>query len=92
MSKVFDMDEQQFLEWKATRPPFIQEMISKYPPDRLYKLTTTGQLVTLISYAEDGTVRILVSQKWNGPFVMEREVFGIDPKELVEFDLNESSN
>ena len=44
-------------DWIDSKPRVIQDLCRKYPPDKLYRLKTTGQKVTLASYSEDGTVR-----------------------------------
>lgn len=87
-------DEQHKLwaSWVASRPQVIQDMIAKYDLryDRLYRLKTTDQLVTLASFNENGTLSVSVLQKFNpqtvlAPF-MELNVFGIDPADLEEAD------
>ena len=61
----------------------VQEMCASHPPDNLYRLTTTDQIVTLASYSEDGTVRVDVDEEHNPGILMERQVFGIDINDLV---------
>jgi hypothetical protein len=86
MAKLFDIDEAAWAEWLSDRPPEIKAMAAKWPPNRLYRMTDTGQRCTLCSYAEDGTVRVSVTGEHNfTPF--DREVFGVDPSKLVECDL-----
>lgn len=81
-----DFDHENFAKWKATRPPVIQKMIESHPPDRLYRLDSTGHRVTLHSYSEGGTVTVNVLGKYN-LLTMERRVFGIRIEELSECDL-----
>ena len=49
-------------------------------------MKSTGQRVTLVSYGEDGTLRVLVSGQYNC-IVFDREVFGIAADDLEECDL-----
>ena len=73
-------------EWVSSRPPVVQELCRRYPPDRLYSMKPHGQRVTLVSYSEKGTVTVDVSAQWN--FVtFERQVFGVNPANLEECDL-----
>lgn len=86
MAKIREMDQGAWLEWVASRPPVVRELCERYPPDRLYLMKHTGQRVVLYSYNEDGTVTVQVLGKFN--FVtFERQVFGVDPTNLVECDL-----
>lgn len=71
--------------WVKTRPPIIQEMCKKFPPNRLYRLKTTGHRVTLYSFCEDGTISVNVTGKYNA-IVFDRCVFGIHPDDLEECD------
>ena len=83
MAKIAELiDQAGWEEWVSTRPPIVQELCRKYPPDRLYLLNPSGQRVTIVSYSEDGSVTVNVS----GLF-LDREVFGIDPNDLEECDL-----
>jgi hypothetical protein len=73
-------------DWVSSRPSVVQDLCRRYPPDRLYSMKPNGQRVTLVSYFEDGTVKVNVSAQWN--FVtFERQVFGVDPADLEECDL-----
>lgn len=55
-------------KWIATRPPEIQEMIRKYPPDGKYcmadeapyLITSPGTIVEILAYNESGKVLISV--------------------------------
>lgn len=86
--KVNDPIEKEHLEWVASRPPEIQAMIKRLPPDRLYKIKSTGQRVVMNSYAEDGTVSVLFLRQFNPGRVllMERTIFGIKPEDLEEIE------
>jgi hypothetical protein len=64
-------------------------MIKHRPPNRLYRLLTTGQLGEIISYNEHGTVTVIFPADFNP---MNREglslkVFGICPDDLEECDM-----
>ena len=89
MAEVFKFDEEQlrdWQEWLAERPQVIKDMAASHPPNRLYRMTSTGQRVTLMSYGEDRTCRVAVTGKYN--FVShERQVFGVAIDDLVECDL-----
>ena len=86
MAKIAELNEEGWREWVATRPPVVQDLCQRYPPDRLYWMQPTGSRVTLVSYSENGTVTGRVSGDWNLT-MFEREVFGVDPADLEECDL-----
>lgn len=86
MAVVREMDQAGWIEWVKSRPPALQEMCKRLPPDRLYRLEDTGQRVTIASYEEGGTVTVIVSGKYNA-VMFERQVFGVDPKTLQECDV-----
>lgn len=71
--------------WIDERPDVIKAVIAKTPPNLLYRLKTTGQRVTLYSYAESGTVSVVVSGQFNLTD-FERKVFGVNPDNLEECD------
>jgi len=64
-------------EWLSGRPEIIRNMYSKYPPNSIYRLLTTGQIVGLVSYFENGTVKVEVLSD-----IVPVHVFGVDPKDL----------
>jgi hypothetical protein len=84
--KLFELDETPWSAWVATRPPVIQQMCAKYPPNLLYRLKTTGDRVTLVAYSENETVWVFVSGEFN-LVTFERQVFGISVTDLEECDL-----
>jgi len=86
MAKVREMNEPSWSEWVESRPEPVKSLCKKFPPDKLYLMTDTGQIVTLHSYSEDGTVTVDVSQQWNDMSI-GRQVFGIDPANLKECDI-----
>lgn len=90
MAKIAELDQAAFDAWVAARPECIQTMCRKLPPDRLYKMKSTGHRVTLHSYSEDGTVTVDITGQYNC-IVMDRQVFGIDADDLEECDLPDSN-
>jgi hypothetical protein len=73
------------LAWIASRPPEIQAMIRKHPPNLLYRMKSSGHRVTIYSYAEDGTVTVDVTGQYN-VVTFSRRVFGVKPDDLTECD------
>lgn len=86
MAIVNELDQIAWNEWVESRPPEVQALCRKLPPDRLYKMTSSGHKVTIYSYAENGTVTVNVTGEYNH-VVFDRHVFGIDPGDLEECDL-----
>ena len=86
MAVVREIDKAELNKWLEGRPPIIQDLCKKFPPDRLYLYKPTNHRVTLYSYSEDGTMTIVVSGDYNA-VVFPRQVFGIKPEDLVECDL-----
>jgi len=96
MARNTRYDMEMFNEWLKDRPACIQELAAKYPPNRLYSYAPHGQLVTLESYFEDGTVSVSIEHEFNrgGLFgimgeICNRSVFGIPVDKLTECDLPE---
>lgn len=81
INDIFDNPE--FMEWFDDRPPAIQEVIRKYPPNRTYKLYDGVFDVTLHSYDEelDGSISLQIDV--HSPF-FPRRVFGVKPADLTE--------
>lgn len=89
MAKIIEWTPEQqaeFDDWVASRPPKIQAMVRSHPPNRLYRLTSTNQRVTIFAYGEGGTVQVIVSGQYN-LIVFDRKVFGINLAELIECEL-----
>lgn len=83
------------MAWLATLKPAIREKAEAYPPPRLYRLKSTGQLCHIEAYeeGEDGscsTCRIVAWQEW-APELTAREVFGIPFADLVSADGDDAS-
>ncbi len=81
----------EFAEWLKDRPAIIQELAARIDPWSLYLLKTTGQRVTLVAYAEDGTVRVDVAACVNPGLLFERTVFGVNPDNLEPCDIPEDA-
>lgn len=73
-------------EWVAARPDSVRLLCERLPPNRLYRIKSTNQRVTIYSYAEDNTVTVNVSGQYN-VIVFERQVFGVDANDLEECDM-----
>lgn len=72
--------------WVKSRPAAVQALCERFPPNRLYRLKSTGDRVTIVSYFEDGTLKVDVSAEFNAT-LFERQVFGISPDDVEECDL-----
>lgn len=89
MAKYMEWTEAQqaeWVEWVASRPECVRLLCERLPFDRLYRMKSTGQRVTIDAYSEDGTLRVFVSGKYN-LITFQRSVFGISPDDLEECDL-----
>lgn len=86
MAILFELDEAEFQEWLEGRPAIVREIAERLRPDKLYRLKTTGQRVTMYSINEDGTVTVDVTGRFN-LIAFDRQVFGINPDDLEECDL-----
>jgi hypothetical protein len=89
MAAIMQLTEEQRKQWRAwvaSRPECIQDLCRRFPPDRLYRLKSSGHRVTLYSYCEDGTMTVIVSGEYNA-VAFGRNVFGIKPEDLEECDL-----
>ena len=82
------MKEPEWSEWVKSRPEPVRTLCKKYPPDKLYLMTDTGQRVRIYSYSEDGTVRVNVTQADNPQIwvSLDRSVFGVNPSTLQVID------
>ena len=89
MKTIIEWSEEQkqaWDEWVTSRPEMIQEMCRKWPPNVLYRLDPPGQNVYVVSYNENGTVMVNVTQEFNPDLVLvfNRTVFGVNPDDLKE--------
>lgn len=86
MAKIAELNEAGWQEWVASQPPCVQELCKRLPPDRLYRMKSTGQRVTILSYGEDDRLRVNITGRYNA-IMFDRQVFGIDADDLEECDL-----
>lgn len=75
--------EQTEAEWLAERPQVIRDMYAKCPPNALYKLKSTGQIVAIDSYLEDGTLRCGIISEHH-----RYSLCGIEPEDLENTNVN----
>lgn len=85
MAKIHEWDQAEWDRWVAERPPVVQELCRRFPPNTLYRMKSTGERVTMLGYNEKGTVTVAVSGQYN-QVVFERNVFGVPPDDLEECD------
>ncbi len=100
MPPLHDPTPDELAEWEAwvsTRPADIRAVAERWNPWTLYRLKSTGQFVTILSYQEgnhgegdpmfhDVTLNINVDARWNWAAFPGRNVFGVKPDDLEEFD------
>jgi hypothetical protein len=82
-----EVQQQQWQDWLKERPPVIQKMAIKYPPNELFQYKEWR--VYIQSYNEDGTVTIGISGQYNY-LMFERAVFGVNPENLTPCALPDS--
>ena len=75
----------EFDEWYSDRPPHIREMVALCPPNYAYRMASTGQIVHILAYSEDRTVRVMIMQGHN----IATEVFGVSIDDLSKARLEE---
>jgi len=83
--------DQESKDWFDTRPPHVQEVIRKIPPDFCYRLKDTRGHYSLHSYSEhkDKTVTLKIvhlDDSWGNdpsPDGKRIMVFGIAPEDLI---------
>lgn len=82
--------EKELEEWTCGRPPHVEAIVRKYPPDRLYRIKETGHRGTIRVYQEHTDGSVTVSLQVDGRFnrvLFSRVVFGIKPEDIEECDL-----
>lgn len=98
MAEWFSPTEEQRTEWAAwvaARPPNVRTVAERFFPWKLYRLKTGSghQRVFVTAFDEENddrvTLRIAVTGQFN-LVAFERQVFGIDPKDLEECELPEA--
>ena len=79
--------ERLWAEWVKDRPSGVRVLCERFKADRLYWLDPPGQVVTIYSYCEDGTLTVIVDAERNhGRVLFSRRVFGIKPEDLHAYD------
>lgn len=90
MAILCELQQPEWDEWLAERPAAIRALANQFPPNKLYRLKSSGHRVTIVSYEEhkNGTVgfKVHVSPEFNF-VIFERVVFGIPADGLEECDL-----
>lgn len=78
--------EKGYAAWVRELPKKARAVAQRFDLWTLYKLKETGDRVILRAFADDGTLTVIVSGRFN-LVMFEREVFGIRPDDLEECDL-----
>lgn len=76
----------EWAKWVRSRPPTVRDLCERFPPNRLFRLKSTGDLVTVHSWCENGTITVDVTAEFNA-VLFERNVFGISPDDMEECDI-----
>jgi hypothetical protein len=69
-------------KWLAGRPQAVREVAERMPPWQLLSMNGTGQIVSAVSYNENGTVTVHVHHDPRPVSFAGFEVFGVDPATL----------
>ena len=64
----------------------VRANAERLPPWELFRMKTTGDRVTVYSYAENGAVTVNLTAEFNLT-LFERQVFGVNPADLEPCDL-----
>ena len=83
LGRIFEED---FTSWFESRPDIIKKLILKCPPQALMVNKETNQLMFVLSYSEDGTIKCAVSAQYNNHLYNalpgDYAVFGLDPDDM----------
>lgn len=76
-------------EWLSDKPEIIKNMALSLSPFLAYRIKNTGQRGTIISYSEDGTVKLFIHghdhEMLNSLYSqIPLTVFGLKPEDLEE--------
>lgn len=82
---LFDLDAE-FLAWRESRLPEVQALADAYPPNQLYQIKATGQVVMLSGYSEGGTLIATVLPEYNLATMVPVSVSGIEPADVEPVD------
>lgn len=86
MSRLYEPTADQIAawsEWVESRPETVRKVAERFDPWSLYEMRDTGQMVTIASFFEDGTLRVNVLAEYNPIQPFDFDVFGVDPLNLV---------
>jgi hypothetical protein len=83
MAELYELDQTEWAKWLAKLPADVREIAERLPNNRLYRMKSTGQRVTIHSYSDGGTVCVDVTGKYN-LIQFARRVFGIPVTDLEE--------
>lgn len=86
MAKIMELNEAEWNAKVATFPPLVQDVCKQLPPDRLYRMKSSGYRVVINSYNADGTLIVFLSGQFN-LLLFERRMLGVLPADLTECDL-----
>lgn len=79
------MSTKEYEKWADELPKAARESALSHPADKIYRMSSTGHRVRIMSYADDGSVTVAVTKELN-LLRMERAVFGISVSQLTECD------
>lgn len=87
MKELHEDAQQTLNEWLVDRPQEIKDIAKKIKPWFRYRIKETGQHCTVLSYFEDGTLRVNVDGHDSEALdlmnqMIHVDVFGISPDEL----------
>lgn len=79
-------------DWLQDRPQIIKDLADKISPFKTYVVKETGQLGTVYSFSENGTLTLnITGHKDKFRDAMEKliplRVFGFRPEDLEEYEL-----
>lgn len=99
MANYYEPTEQNIIDyqtWVAERPDGIRQIAERFFPWKLYR-DKGHHRVLVIGFAEDPSVpggvsvKMSVLAQFNEVLTFERNVFGVDPDDLVECELPDPS-
>lgn len=89
MANRFDPSAEQVSNWRvwlSARPASLHPVCERFPPWGLYRLKVGGQRVVVRSFADDGTLTVDITARYNF-VIFERSVTGVLPDDLEPCDL-----
>lgn len=83
MPEPTEEDLEAWADFVADLPENVRPVCKAFPPWKYYRMPKTGQIVTVLSYADDCTMTVLVvGDAFSVPAIFETEVFGVPPTDL----------